>query len=107
MKTILKIIAILLAVSIVAGGFVLAVNKSLSVSSIGNQHLAINSANGQFTGQPILRLEGGDRNEVSTSRGLSDIFFMFIELTGITAIVLLIENLFGIMKNRKLHSPQR
>ena len=101
MKTVLKIITIVIAASIVAGGFVLAVNKSLgtSSSSSGNQF----SANGQFMSRP----EGFGRNEASTSRGLAGIFATFIELTGITAIVLLIENLFSISKNRKLTSPQQ
>lgn len=105
MKTILKIITILLVASVVAGGFVLAVNKTLSTSSstTGNQPPTVNNANGQSVPRP----EGFDRNEASTSRGLSGIFFMLIELTGITAIVLLLENLFGMLKNRKVHAPQR
>ena len=101
MKIFLKIITIVIAASIVAGGFVLAVNKSLDTSSstTGDQP----PTNAQFTGRP----EGGDRNEASTSRGLAGIFATFIELTGITAIVLLIENLFSISKNRNSTSPQR
>ena len=100
MKTVLKIITILIAAAIVAEGFVLAVNRSLGTSSsiTSNQF----NASGQFTGRP----EGFNRNEASTSRGLAGIFATFIELTGITAIVLLIENLFSISKNRKLTSPQ-
>jgi len=109
MKIISKIIAIVLAASIVAGGFVLAVNKTLGVSSstAGNQLPTVNIANGQFASQPDFRPEGGGEGGASAARGLSGIFFMLIELTGITAIVLLLENLFGMLKNRKLHSPQQ
>ena len=105
MKTILKIITILIAASTIAGGFILAVNKSLGTSSsiTGNQF----STNGQITDQPMGHPEGFDRSEASTSRGLAGMFATFIELTGITAIVLLIENLFSISKNRKVHASQR
>jgi len=104
MKITLKIITILLVASIVAGGFVLLINKTLRTpsSTTGNT----TSANGLFTGQQIHRPDGGESG-ASTARGLSGIFFMLIELSGITAIVLLLENLFGMLKNRKLHVSQR
>ena len=108
MKTILKIITILLVASVVAGGFVLAMNKTSSAFSLieGDQPPSMAAVNYQLAGQPMARPEGGE-NETSISHGLSGIFFTLIELTGITAIVLLLENLISMLRNRKIHSPQR
>jgi hypothetical protein len=38
---------------------------------------------------------------------IAGIFFMLVKLTGITAIVLLIEKVYGMLTNRKLNPIQR
>jgi len=109
MKTILKIIAILLVASVIAGGFSLAVNNISSTSGPtgGGQPPAMTSADGQST-QPMARPEGGDNEGgASIADGLSGILFTLIKLTGITAIVLLIEKVYGMLSSRKLSPAER
>ena len=62
------------------------------------------STESQTTTQPMTRPEGGG---ASITGGLSGIFFTLIKLTGITAVVLLIERAAAALDNRKLRSMQR
>lgn len=105
MKIVLKILTILLIASVVAGGLSLAVNNTSTTSSSteGNQLPTMNAANGQ----PMSHPEGGDKDGGSIAGGLSGIFFTLVKLTGITAIVLLLEKGFIMLDGRKLNTAQR
>ena len=98
MKTILRIITILVVASIVAGAFFLAVNNNSTPSST-NQ-------GGQFQIQPN-RFEGGDRDGGSIIRGLGGVLGTLAQIAGITVVVLLIQKVFSLRTNRRLISTQR
>ncbi|HEX9333869.1 MAG TPA: hypothetical protein VF896_18395 [Anaerolineales bacterium] len=104
MKTILRIITILLVAAVVAGAFFLAVNNSsiASGSNEGGQSFATTSSNGQFINQPLARPEGSDRDSGSIARGLSEVLGTLAKLTGITVIVLLVQKASGLPGTRKL-----
>lgn len=96
MKTILRIIMILLVASAIAGALSIAVNNSSLATSIneGGQPPAMTSADGQSI-QPVERPEGGDREGGSITQGLSGVLATLIKLTGITIIVLLFQKAFN------------
>ena len=97
MKTILKIIVILVVASVVAGAFSLAINNSSTTSS---------SIEG---GGPsaMTRPEGGDHDSGSITGGLAGILATLMKLTGITILVLLIEKGINRLGNRKLMPTQQ
>lgn len=108
MKTIFKILAILVVASIVAGGFYLAVNNT-SIASESNERgepPAMMSANGQ-TFQPMERPDGGGEHEASLGRGLAGVGGTLVKITVITIIVLLVQKAFSLIGNRKLKFAQR
>jgi len=83
MKTILRIIVILLVASIVAGGFFIALEE-------GGQSL-----------QPTERPEGGDLEGGSVAQGLTGLLTTAAKLAGITLLVLMLERGLRILSNRK------
>jgi hypothetical protein len=104
MKTILRIIIVLLVASAVAGAFSLAVNNSsiASSSSEGGQPPAMTSSDGT-TIQPTERPEGGDHEGGSIAGGLSGVLTTLAKLTGITLLILAfqkVQDLFGGMKRK-------
>ncbi len=101
MKTILKIITILIVTSLVAGGFWLAFGNN-STSTGNGQPPAINNFNGQSNFQPIERRDGGEGGG-----SIAGIFLTLVKITGITAIVLLIEKVYGMVNSRKLSPTAR
>jgi hypothetical protein len=87
MKTILRIILILLVASMAAGAFSLAVNNSNTTSSSNSgQPPAIAGSNGQ----QFIRPEGGDHDGRSGG-GLAGIVGTLVEITGITILVLMLQ----------------
>ncbi len=109
MKTILRIIVILLVAALVAGGFALAVGNTSSATTgfnaEGGQPPAMTTgANGQSTQQMPSRPEGGfgDREGGASLGGLLGIFGTLAKLAGITVIVLLIEKGIGLLTNKKI-----
>jgi len=104
MKTILRIITILLVAAVVAGAFFLAVNNSsiASGSNEGGQSFATTSTNGQTSQPTMLRPDGGNEGGASITRGFSQIFVTLAKLTGITVIVLLVQKASGLPGTRKL-----
>jgi hypothetical protein len=108
MKTILRIIVILLAMAVVAGAFSLAVNNTTTASgpTEGGQLPAING-NNQPDAQRMASPEGGGRDSVSLARGLSGVFVTFGKLTGITIMVLLVQKVSNLVGNRRLYPSQR
>lgn len=109
MKTILKIITILLIAGIVAGAFVLAVNNSSSASSsnVTAQPPAMTASSGQSAIQLMARPAGGDRESGSITQGLAGIAGTLMKLTGISIVVLLVQKGFSTLGNRKLMTIQR
>lgn len=102
MKTILKIVMLLLVASAVAGAFSLAVNNTSLASGPGEggQLPAMTEADGQ-TFQRMERPEGGDHEGGSIAGGLAGVLGTLAKLTGITVLVLLLQkalNGFGSLK---------
>ncbi len=108
MKTILRIIIIVLIASVVAGVFSLAVNNSsiASGSNESGQPPALNSSNGQSSDQ-LTRPEGGDRDGGSIAGGLAEVVSTLAKLTGITILVLVLQKGFGQLGNRRFTSAQQ
>jgi hypothetical protein len=98
MKTILRIITILLVAAVVAGAFALAVKNSSSA--------ATTSANGQSF-QPTDHPAGGDREGGSITGGLAGVLGTLAKLTGISLLVLLLQKGVSRLGNRRLISIQR
>lgn len=103
MKTILKIITILIVASLVAGGFWLAFGSSTSTTS-GQPSTTMTNPNGQTNFQPRDRPDGGERGG---SGDLGGILLTLIEISSITAVVLLVEKLFSMKNSNKLNPVQR
>jgi len=105
MKTILKIILILLVASVVAGAFSLAVNNNSSTvgSNTGGQLPTITASNGQT----IARPEGGDHDSGSLTGGLGGVLATILKLTGITILVLVLQKGFSQLSNRNWKLAQR
>jgi len=103
MKTILRIIMILLVAAIVAGAFSLAVNNgsTTAASNDAGQSPTTTSTNGQ-TFQPITRPEGGDRDGGSIAGGLGGVLGTLAKITGITILVLAIQKAIRLIENRRL-----
>lgn len=101
MKTILRIIVILLVASIVAGGFFIALQDSSMTTSLdkGRQPPAMTITDGQ-TMQPMEGPDGGDHEVGTIVQGLSGLLVTLVKLAGITLLVLLLEK--GLSQLRSL-----
>jgi hypothetical protein len=99
MKTILRIIMILLVAAIVAGAFSLAVNNNLIASGSNDS--------GQTTTQPMTRPEGGDHDSGSIAGGVGGVLTTVLKLTGITILVLVIQKIFSQLSDLKWKFAQR
>jgi uncharacterized protein YidB (DUF937 family) len=95
MKTILRIITILLVAAVVAGAFSLAVNNSSSTSTTST-----NGQSFQLTDRPA----GGERDGTSITGGLGGVLGTLAKLTGISILVLLLQRGFSLLGNRRLMS---
>jgi len=102
MKTILRIIIILLVATVVSGGFYLVANNTSIASGSDMEHgqpPAMTSTDGQTFQLP----EGGDDHDsASLTSGLAGVGETLTKLTGITIIILLIEKAFELVNKRKL-----
>ena len=96
MKTILRIIVILLVASVVARAFSLAVNNSTTTPS--------SNAGGQ-TFQPMERPEGSDHEGGSIAGGLGGVLVTLVKLTGITVLVLALQKGFDLINSMKKWKP--
>lgn len=109
MKTILKILAILIVAAIVAGGFYLVANNTSLASGRDRdfrQSPAMTNAGGQ-TFQPMERHEGGEHG-ASLSRGLAGVAGTLVKLTVIVIVVLLVQKSLSLLGNRNVktaHNP--
>jgi hypothetical protein len=103
MKTILRIIMILLAASAVAGAIFFAVTNSSTALSAdeGGEPPAMTSADGQSFEQ-MEGPGGGDREGGSITQGLSGVLATVMKLAGITLFVLLLQKVISLIANRRL-----
>jgi predicted lipid-binding transport protein (Tim44 family) len=106
MKTILRIIIILLVASVVAGAFSLAINSGITTSNTAEQTSFVPSANNQAF-QPMTRPEGGDREGGSITGGLAGMLSTLAKITGITIFILAIQKAFSLIGKHKLISAQQ
>jgi hypothetical protein len=98
MKTILRIIVILLVAAVIAGGFTLAVNNtSIAAAGVGGEGGKPTDANEQTLQPPSRPDEGG-------VFGLVEILGTLGKLAGITALVLLIEKAVA-QFGKRVHRP--
>jgi hypothetical protein len=103
MKTILRIIMILLVAAVVAGAFSLAVNNnSTTVSSNEGQPPAITDSNGQTLTQP----EGGNHDGGSAG-GIASVLVTLLKLTSITILVLVLQKGLSQLGSLKLKPAQK
>jgi hypothetical protein len=104
MKTIFRILIILLVSALVAGALYLIIENTAIVST-GNNALGLNqkpAMSGGELAQPPTRAGGDlDHGNVSFMRGLSEVLISLAKLFGITAIVLFFQYLVGHMKKRR------
>ena len=108
MKTILRIIVILLVAGIVAGGLSLAVNNSSIASDTnfeGGQPPVMTSADGQ-TIQPMERPDGDREGGASLAGGLSGVLANLAKIAGITVFVTLTQKALEMLKRRTPHLAQ-
>lgn len=109
MKTILKIIIIMLVAGVVAGGLSLAVNNSAitSASNDAGQPPALTGSDSQTTTQPMERPEGGDRESGSIVQGLPGVFGTLLKLTAISIVVLFLQKGVDLLGKRRLTLKSR
>ena len=103
MKTISRIIMILLVAAVVAGAFTLAVKDSSSASSTNQGSNPSDITNGQSF-QPVERPGGSDRDGGSLTSGLAGVLGTAVKLTGIAIVVLLLQKGFSLLGNRRVLS---
>lgn len=102
MKTILKILAILMIAALVAGGFYLIANNTSLASDMDHEgsRPSMTDASGQ-TIQPTEHPERGNEHGASLARGSAGVAGTLVKLAVITIIVLLIQKAFSLLGNRK------
>ena len=106
MKTILRILTILLIGALVAAGIYLIVQSTTAGTDMDSAPSFDQLPATENLSQPPARLEGDfDHYSVSLTRGLSELSISLAKLAGITIIVLLVQNLAGILKKRRVFKP--
>jgi hypothetical protein len=107
MKTILRIVIILLIGALVSGGIYLIVQNT-TLASDASSTPSIDQMPAPPTGDlPELptRPEGGDNDAASRSRSLSEVGVSLAKLTGITLLVLLVQKVFEQVKKQRVVKP--
>ena len=107
MKTLLRIIVILLLAAIISGGWSLVANNASLASGMDHEgnRPSITDASGQ-TLQPTQRHEGDDHG-ASLSRGLAGVAGTLVKLTAITIVILLLQKGFSLLGNHKLTTARQ
>lgn len=98
MKTILKILVILLVAGIVAGGIYAVVENTTLLSSIleeGRPPSAVQDTASQSS-QPMERPEGDGEHSASLVRGLTSVLITLAKLTVISIFVLFVPKVFSL-----------
>lgn len=107
MKTILRIIIILLVGSVVAGALSLTVNNtSLASGSADGDRPALTSSDGQ-TFQRMEHPDGDEHEGGSIAGGLGGVLVTLAKLTGITVLVLALQKGFEQINNMKKWNPAK
>ncbi len=104
MKTILRILVILMIAVAVSGGVYALVENTSLVSggeAEGGKPPQMTSADGTSS-QPMERHEGGDEHGASFTRGLSEVLVTLGKLTAITAVIVLLQKGLGLLRKMKL-----
>jgi len=107
MKTIFRILIILIVGALVSGALYLTFeNTSVapSVDSAPSFDQMSAPPTGDSSALPT-RPEGGDHDAASLSRGLSEVGASLAKITGITLIVLLVQKVFEQVKKRRGFKP--
>ena len=108
MKTILRILTILLIGALVAAGIYLIVQHTTLASDISSAP-SIDQSPATTTGdfsQPPTHPEGDfDHDSASLTRGLSEVSFSLAKLAGITVIVLLVQSVLTRLPRRRKIKP--
>ncbi len=101
MKTILRILDILLVAAVVAAAFSLAVgNMSAVAGQSESSRLPVMTNTAGQSVQPMERPEGG-RDGGSMTGGLLEVLATVVKLAGITILVLLIQKAFRLLRNAR------
>ena len=104
MKTILRILVILLIAGIVSGGvYALVENTSLMSGAEAERGAPpqMTGTDGQ-TFQPMERPDGGgDRDSASLSRGFGEVGVLLAKITGITVVIVFIQKALGLFQKNK------
>ena len=104
MKTILRILVILLIAAAVSGGIYTLVENTSLLSSVEAERGApsqMTSTGGTST-QPMQRPEGGeDHDAASLSRGIGEVGALLAKITGITVVILLAQKALGLLQKNK------
>jgi|WetSurMetagenome_2_1015567.scaffolds.fasta_scaffold1657059_1 hypothetical protein len=105
MKTILRIILILLVASLVAVAFSLAVNNNSITTSSSNpgQPPAMTGSNGQS----LTRPEGDDHDSGSLAGGFAGVMGTVLKITGITILVVMLQKGWSQLGGMKWKSAQQ
>lgn len=101
MKTILRILVILLIAVTVSGGIYALVENTSLISSAEAERGAPSQMTGTDGQSMPTRPKGGeDHGAVSFSRGLGEVGMLLAKITGITVIILLIQKGMSRLKNK-------
>jgi hypothetical protein len=105
MKTILRIILILLIASLVAGAFSLAVNNTSTTSGSNDfgQPPSLTSSNGQA----IARPDAGNHDSSSLAGGFAGVLGTLLKITGITILVVMLQKVWSLLGSMKWKYAQR
>lgn len=104
MKTILRILIILLIAVTVSGGIYTLVENTSLLSSIEAERGAPSQMTGAENGTMPTRPEGGDDHDAaSLSRGFGEVGTLLAKITGITIVILLIQKAIELLQKPKMN----
>lgn len=103
MKTILRILVILLIAVAVSGGIYSLVENTSLMSSVDAEHGQPPQMTGTDGQSMPTRPEGGeDHDAASLSRGFGEVGTLLAKITGITIVILLIQKAIELLQKPKL-----
>lgn len=103
MKTILRILVILLITVSVSGGIYTLVENTSLLSSVEAERGAPSQMNAAENGNMPTRPEGGeDHHSASLSRGFGEVGTLLAKITGITIVILLIQKAIELLQKPKM-----
>lgn len=108
MKTILRILTIILIGALISAGVYLIVQNTFLASETGGApsfEQMPASASGDASQLPTRPAGDSDHDSASFSRGLSEVGLSLAKISGITLLVLLIQKVFKPLKKRRRIAP--